>query len=128
MKDHLRSLVACSAFLGTLLSYDTASAAGKCEGLAALKLPQVTITGAQTVQPGSFSAPDGEVLNNLPSFCRVVAFATPTPQSHIDFEVWMPVNSWNKRFRGEGSRLGRLDWLRRHGQRTPASLRDDGER
>lgn len=103
MKDHLRSLVACSAFLGTLLSYDTASAAGKCEGLAALKLPQVTITGAQTVQPGSFSAPDGEVLNNLPGFCRVVAFATPTPQSHINFEVWMPINSWNKRFRGEGS-------------------------
>jgi feruloyl esterase len=39
----------------------------------------------------------------LPGFCRVAAFATPTPQSHINFEVWMPINSWNKRFRGEGS-------------------------
>jgi feruloyl esterase len=103
MKDHLRSLVACSALLGTLFSYGPASAAGKCEALAGLKLPQVSITTAQTVQPGSFTAPDGEVLNNLPGFCRVVAVATPTPQSHINFEVWMPINSWNKRFRGEGS-------------------------
>jgi feruloyl esterase len=98
-----RSLVACSAFLGALLSYETSAAAVKCERLVGLKLPQVTITSAQTVQPGSFSAPDGEVLNSLPGFCRVVAFATPTPQSHINFEVWMPINSWNKRFRGEGS-------------------------
>src|SRR6201999_3017444 len=99
MKDHLRSLVACLALLGTLFSYGPASAAGKCEALAGLKLPQVSITTAQTVQPGSFTAPDGEVLNNLPGFCRVVAVATPTPQSHINFEVWMPINSWNKRFR-----------------------------
>ena len=92
MKDHLRSLVACLALLGTLFSYGPASAAGKCEALAGLKLPQVSITTAQTVQPGSFTAPDGEVLNNLPGFCRVVAVATPTPQSHINFEVWMPIN------------------------------------
>jgi feruloyl esterase len=103
MKDRLRSLIVCSAFLATLLSYDRAAAAGRCEGLAALPLPQVTITTAQTVPPGSFTAPNGQVFHNLPGFCRVVAFATPTPQSHINFEVWMPINSWNKRFRGEGS-------------------------
>jgi feruloyl esterase len=102
MKDCLRSRVVCSAFL-VFLSYDVAAAAGKCEQLAALKLPQVTITTAQTVLPGSFAPPIGPVLNNLPGFCRVVAFATPTPQSHINFEVWLPINSWNKRFRGEGS-------------------------
>lgn len=103
MNDSVRTLIVCSGFLATLLSYDTAAAAGTCERLAALRLPQVTITTAQAVLPGSFAAPNGQVFNSLPGFCRVVAFATPTPQSHINFEVWMPTNSWNKRFRGEGS-------------------------
>jgi feruloyl esterase len=86
-----------------LVSYATTASAGTCERLATLKLPDITITSAQTVAPGSFMTPDGETFNNLPGFCRVVAFATPTPESHINFEVWMPVNSWNRRFRGEGS-------------------------
>jgi len=103
MKNRFWSLIVCSAFLATLLSYVTAAAAVTCEGLVGVPLPQVTITTAQTVLPGSFVAPNGQVFNNLPGFCRVVAFATPTPQSHINFEVWMPINSWNKRFRGEGS-------------------------
>jgi len=103
MKKRTRSVIVCSAFAATVLSYATAEAAVTCEGLAALTLPQVTITTVQAVLPGTFVAPDGEVFNNLPGFCRVVAFATPTPQSHINFEVWMPINSWNKRFRGEGS-------------------------
>jgi feruloyl esterase len=102
MKDRVRSLVVCPAFLTVLFSCDTA-VAGKCEGLISLKLPQITISTAQTVQPGSFTTPTGQVINSLPGFCRVVAFATPTPQSHINFEVWLPINSWNKRFRGEGS-------------------------
>ena len=60
MKDSVRTLFVCSSFLTTLLSYDTASAAGTCERLAALNLPQVTITAAQTVQPGTFTTPDGQ--------------------------------------------------------------------
>jgi feruloyl esterase len=102
MRKRLWSIFICSTFLAPL-SYVTANAGVTCEGLAALKLPQVTITSAQTVPPGSFVTPDGQTFNNLPGFCRVVAFATPTQQSHINFEVWMPTNSWNKRFRGEGS-------------------------
>lgn len=101
MKDR-RTLGISLLILGTL-SCSTAMASGTCEKLASLSIPDATITSAQTVAPGSFTAPDGETFNNLPGFCRVVAFATPTPQSHINFEVWLPVNSWNKRFRGEGA-------------------------
>jgi len=37
-------------------------------------------------------------------FCRVIGVATPTPDSHIGFEVWLPpASSWNGKFRGEGS-------------------------
>ena len=37
-------------------------------------------------------------------FCRVSGIATPTADSHIGFEVWLPAASaWNGKFRGEGS-------------------------
>lgn len=103
MKHQLRSLAACSSFLALLVSLAPEASAGTCERLASLKLADITITSAQSVPAGSFMTPDGETFSNLPAFCRVVAVATPTPESHINFEVWMPVNSWNKRFRGEGS-------------------------
>jgi feruloyl esterase len=83
-----------------------ARAANNCAGLAALSIavPNVAITTAQSVPAGTFTAADGEVFNNLPAFCRVVAVATPTTQSLINFEVWMPSNgSWNGKFQGEGS-------------------------
>jgi len=37
-------------------------------------------------------------------FCRVIGVATPTSDSHIGFEVWLPpVASWNGKFQGIGS-------------------------
>jgi len=38
------------------------------------------------------------------AFCRVIGAATPTGDSQIGFEVWLPpASSWNGNFRGEGS-------------------------
>ena len=38
------------------------------------------------------------------SLCRVVGVVTPTSDSHIGFEVWLPpVSQWNGKFQGEGS-------------------------
>ena len=40
----------------------------------------------------------------LPGFCRVEATATPTADSKIGFEVWIPpVASWNGKFQGVGN-------------------------
>ena len=37
-------------------------------------------------------------------FCRIVGVATPTSDSHIGFEVWLPpAAAWNGKFQGEGS-------------------------
>src|SRR5262249_4582767 len=50
---------------------------------------------------------------NMPAFCRVVAAATPTSQSDINFELWLPLPSaWNHIFRGEGTggSLGAIDF------------------
>jgi len=39
--------------------------------LAALALPETTITAAQWVAAGTYTTLDGEVFTNLPGFCRI---------------------------------------------------------
>jgi hypothetical protein len=37
-------------------------------------------------------------------FCRVVGYATPTSDSHIGFEVWLPLpENWNGNYIGIGN-------------------------
>lgn len=102
----LYAVSGAAALIGAFVLGATGAQAASCSGLAALSmsLPNVTITTAQSVPAGTFTAPSGQVFNNLPAFCRVVAVATPTSQSQINFEVWMPSDgSWNGKFQGEGS-------------------------
>jgi len=84
-----------------------AHAAEACENLSALKLPDTTITSAQTVAAGSFAAPAGmpstPLFKEVPAFCRVVAGITPAKDSDIKIEVWMPAAGWNGKYQGVGN-------------------------
>lgn len=73
-----------------------------CESLATLRLPDATITMAITIS-GTFTPPDGAPIDRLPTFCRVVGVIRPTSDSHIEFEVWLPVAGWNTKFQGVGN-------------------------
>ena len=50
--------------------------------------------------------PDGGTVGTTQvsqPFCRVIGVITPTSDSHIGFEVWLPPGArWNGNFRGEG--------------------------
>ncbi|HXJ92711.1 MAG TPA: tannase/feruloyl esterase family alpha/beta hydrolase [Terriglobia bacterium] len=82
-----------------------------CEKLANLGLPNVKISLAQMVAAGAFTPPPSPMppmgpppsFKDMPAFCRVVLDATPTPDSDIKIEVWMPATGWNKKFRGQGN-------------------------
>jgi feruloyl esterase len=87
MKSHQR-LVLLSSVASVGLCVATACGAATCESVASLSLPNITITAAQTIPAGDYTAANGQTFPNLPSFCRVAATATPTSQSDIDFEVW----------------------------------------
>src|SRR5580692_10219623 len=80
----------------------TPAAAATCASLADLALPDTTITAAQSVGAGTYTAPDGEVFTNLPAF-RIAATLTPTSDSNIKIEVWMPYSGWNGRYLGTGN-------------------------
>ncbi|MEP7338057.1 MAG: tannase/feruloyl esterase family alpha/beta hydrolase [Acidobacteriota bacterium] len=89
-------------FLFALMSGPVAAAT--CEGLADLKLPNTTITAAQSVAAGGFRlAGATAVYKELPAFCRVAGVIKPTSDSEIKFEVWMPSAGWNGKFHGIGN-------------------------
>jgi feruloyl esterase len=39
----------------------------------------------------------------LPAHCRVAAVLKPSPDSHIEMEVWMPSENWNGKFQAVGN-------------------------
>ena len=93
-----------AALLASLLGIcATPAAAATCASLAGLALPDTTITAVQSVAAGTYIAPNGQVFTDLPGFCRIAATLTPTSDSNINIEVWMPFSTWNGRYLGTGA-------------------------
>lgn len=77
-----------------------------CDALKALSLPHVTITSAEFVAAGN-AAPGrggrGGAGAPLPAHCRVAATLTPSADSHIEMELWLPTENWNGKFLAVGN-------------------------
>jgi TonB family protein len=85
-----------------------AFAISRCESLAELKLPDTTVTSAQEVAAGAFVAPPNQTgqslsAKDLPAFCRVMLTLKPAKDSDIKVEVWLPLEGWNGKYRGQGN-------------------------
>jgi feruloyl esterase len=84
-----------------------AAAQNPCEALAKLKLTGATISSATLVPAGTFKPPTfpgaPPFPYALPAFCRVQGVATPTTDSNIRFEVWLPASNWNGKFNQVGN-------------------------
>jgi feruloyl esterase len=89
-------------FVASLFAAAPASAL-TCQNLISLGLDDTTITAAQSIPAGTYTAPDGEVFTDMPAFCRVAATLTPTSDSDIGIEIWMPDSTWNEKFQGVGN-------------------------
>src|SRR6516165_3313641 len=64
-----------------------------CEQLRGLSLPNATITAAESVAAGG-----------APAHCRVAAVLTPSTDSHIEMEAWLPIaEAWNGKFEAVGN-------------------------
>ena len=88
-----------AAFIGSAFAAD-------CEKLASLKLKDANITSATVVAAGAFTQPEGRgnaVYKDVPAFCRVQAVSQPSADSHIEFEVWLPLQNWNGKYFGIGN-------------------------
>ena len=113
-----------------LLSFGsvTLPAQTRCENLSAVVLPDARVLQARSVEAGKFAPPDlkpgspeGALYKKLPRFCRVQVESTPSRDSQIAIEVWLPFEHWNHKFRGQGNGgfAGALDY---HGMGYSLSL------
>ena len=87
--------------------------AADCSALANVMLENTHIDTAELVAAGKFQPPPspfgpppgvgGANYSTMPAFCRVAATLTPTPDSDIKVEVWMPASGWNGKLVGIGN-------------------------
>ena len=85
-----------------------------CQNLTtSLRLGATTITAATPVTNGRFVPPNGQqVLSALPEFCRVELTISPSSDSDIKTEVWLPTQGWNGKFLtvGNGGWAGSIQY------------------
>jgi feruloyl esterase len=79
-----------------------------CESLSTFAGSHVTVTLAQTIGAGQFTPPARgrggvNAFASLPAFCRVAATLTPSSDSEIKIEIWMPASGWNKKLQAVGN-------------------------
>src|SRR5258708_32738736 len=89
-----RYLLATAAPVAIGLFSASPAAASSCSQLATtFHRANTTITAAEVIPAGTFQGRTG-----LPTFCRVAGYTTPTSDSQIMFEVWMPESGGNWKY------------------------------
>jgi feruloyl esterase len=94
-------------------------AAADCDQVAAsLKLTSAKVAATRAVTGGQFTpratpgADAPKAITGLPPFCRVELTLTPSSESDIRSEVWLPLSGWNGRFQqvGNGAWAGSIQY------------------
>ncbi len=102
-------LLASLLFATTLAAHAQAPAPGACSALLNQHLSDTKIMTAVQYAAGDFPMPAGspesmvQAARLLPALCRVAAEISPTSDSTIKMELWLPTEHWNGRFRGQGN-------------------------
>ena len=108
---NLKTILAAAGSLAALAAA-TPALAGPCEDLAGMAIDNGRVTSAEVVNAGSFTPPAGagappgvaaSPFSDVPAFCRVRLTLTPTADSDIRSEVWLPLTGWNGKFVGGGN-------------------------
>jgi feruloyl esterase len=80
--------------------------APSCDAVKTLTLPHAAITAVEFVAAGASAGGRGgrgQSAAPLPAYCRVLATLTPSPDSHIEMELWLPAENWNGKFLAVGN-------------------------
>jgi feruloyl esterase len=82
------------------------SAQTPCVGLKSLSFQDAAITSAVAVPEGPnrlANSASQQPAVMLPAHCRVAALLTPSTDSHIEMELWLPLSDWNGKFEAVGN-------------------------
>jgi len=109
-QGHVASWTATAALTLTLVALNAVPALGAspCANLKTLLLMDGTVTSATDITaPYTTTASSGSAMITVSApfpFCRVTATLTPTADSDINMEIWLPsAGHWNGKFLGVGN-------------------------
>jgi|WetSurMetagenome_2_1015567.scaffolds.fasta_scaffold28826_3 feruloyl esterase len=99
----------------------SAMAQNQCAKLRTLSLPETSMTTIEYVPAGPYAtpspfpnapAPKNQPSIALPAYCRVAMVLTPSKDSHIESEVWLPAENWNGKLQvvGNGGWAGSISY------------------
>jgi tannase/feruloyl esterase len=79
-----------------------------CGSMGQVALANGSVLSAETVPAGAFTPPNTNNLaaaafQSLPAFCRVTLKLTPSADSDIRAEVWLPLSGWNHKIQTAGN-------------------------
>ena len=103
-------------FFAATLSF----AQSPCDKLKSLSLPDTTLAAVEYKPAGPYSAPSpfagapaakAQPAQTLPAYCRIALVLTPSKDSHIESEVWIP-EDWNGKLQvvGNGGWAGTISF------------------
>jgi feruloyl esterase len=91
-----------------------------CDKLKVLSFPNTSFTNVEYVPAGPYAgpimpgapAPKSQPAMSLPAYCRVALLLTPSSDSHIESEVWLPAEDWNGKLQvvGNGGWAGSISF------------------
>ena len=90
------ALTGCAALIAPLL-VGAARADADCGALSQRQLIGISIAAAEAISGGTYVTPD-HARHTVPRFCRVQGEASPSSDSQIRFELWLPAGEWNGRY------------------------------
>jgi len=109
-------LAACMLVIPLLAAAQHPPTDAACARLAStIALPNTQVLSARDVAAGAFVPPGGNAgsaFTTLPAFCRVQLKLTPSADSDIRSEVWLPLSGWNGKFQqvGNGAFAGSIQY------------------
>ncbi len=101
-------IAALIAFIITTIPRVASTAPIACASMSGVKLSSGSVISAQSIAAGAFTPPDADnaasvAFKSLPAFCRVILKLTPSSDSDIRVEVWLPLSGWNHKIQGAGN-------------------------
>ncbi len=83
------------------------AAAQSCDNLRGFSLTNVEVDLIEEIAAGAFTPPNdnpsaARIYEGLPAFCRVGLTLSPTPDSDIKMELWLPAD-WNGKYLAVGN-------------------------
>jgi feruloyl esterase len=88
-------------FIGSVFLLSVPAFGASCGELGRLAIDTVTITAAKSRAAATIEQRFGAAVS-LPPHCQIAAVLSPTGDSHIEMELWLP-DDWNGKFLALGN-------------------------